>query len=528
MPVLLRERGADGSETVLAREQVRVDPQGKPVKVRLVHRPTEPGKKTYILDVPVQPDEKRPADNNRLECDVVVQELKVVKVLYIEGYPRFEYRYVKNLLERESTRDKRNKSIDLSVVLLEADEEYASEDRSARSDLPTRDELARFDVVIVGDADPKMAKLGDKNLRLLADFVRDGGGLLFLSGERYGLDAYRDTPLADVLPVESTRAAGKGADRAELIAAYRPVLTPAGRTHPVFRFVPDETENASIWSSQLPELLWFADGVRVKPGAEVLAVHPRAEASSRAGTERLPLVVQQFVGSGRSCYLGFDETWRWRFREHELRFNQFWIQMVRYLARNRLSQIELQLDRQVPYRRGMPIKVTVTFPDTAPPPTAETTVRVIVERRPAKASVSTAPVETQTLTLAKVEGSRAAYEALVTRTPEGSYRFWLSSPSTLASGIRPQALCEVIPPPGEMDRLQLNQGELEQAAQATHGRYYTLATAERLFDELPTGTRVAVETLQDPTRIWNRGGLFLLALGLLSTEWLFRKRRHLL
>ena len=44
------------------------------------------------------------------------------------------------------------------------------------------------------------------------------------------------------------------------------------------------------------------------------------------------------MGAGRTMFFGFDESWRWRYREDELRFNQFWIQTVRYLgARSKLT-----------------------------------------------------------------------------------------------------------------------------------------------------------------------------------------------
>jgi hypothetical protein len=528
--VTLRERTADGKEVVLATQPVRVDPQGKPVPVRLVHQPATPGKKTYVLEVPVQPDEKRPADNNRLECTVFVQEVRVIRVLYVEGSARYEYRYLKNLLERESSRDPRNKTIDLSVLLLDADDEYASQDRSARVEFPTREELGQYDVVILGDVDPKSAKLGERNLKYLADFVRDGGGLLAMAGPRWNPRAFRDTPLAAVLPVEVLDVPPRDEDRL-LADGYRLERTAAGRLHPILRFHPEEAENTAIWTRQLAELLWWAEGYRVKPGAEVLAVHPGRSAADphrpRApGEEGHPLMVQQFVGAGRSIFLGFDETWRWRLREHELRFNQFWIQAVRYLARGRLGQINLFLDRQTAYRRGMPIKVTIQFPDNAPPLDPQTDVQVLVERRPLP-PVGTAEAEVQTLRLAKLAGTRATYEGLLTRTPEGEYRFWLSAPAVPAAQ-RPQALARVRPPPGEMDRLTMNQPDLEQAARATHGRFFTLAAAERLVEELPAGTRVAVETLRAPQTLWNRAGVFGLALGLLSCEWLLRKRKHLL
>jgi hypothetical protein len=210
-------------------------------------------------------------------------------------------------------------------------------------------------------------------------------------------------------------------------------------------------------------------------------------------------------------------------------FNQFWLQTVRYLARSRLSRTDLRLDRQVPYRRGEPIKVTVRFPDDSPPPAAGTEVKVVVERKPPKGAGDHglgAETEVQTLQLAKLEGSRASYEALLTRTPEGEYRFWLSTPAV--PGSKPRAECKVLPPPGEMERLRMNQPDMERAAEESHGRFYNLADAERLLDELPAGTRVSLNTPRPPWLLWNNVGMFALVLFLLSSEWLLRKRKHLL
>ena len=59
-------------------------------------------------------------------------------------------------------RDKRNKTIDLKVLLLDADSEYASEDRSALADFPSKEELNGYDVILFGDVDPKERKIGDR------------------------------------------------------------------------------------------------------------------------------------------------------------------------------------------------------------------------------------------------------------------------------------------------------------------------------------------------------------------------------
>src|SRR5262249_44068597 len=273
VPVQLFEKGKDKP---LLEQRVSVDPQGKPVKVRFVYQPTEPGEKTYVIRVPVQPDETE-SYNNKLERTVLVRETKLFKVLYVEESQRYEYRFVKTLLERESNRSKGNKTIDLKVLLLEADPDYTTQDKSAIAEFPpTKADLNQFDVVILGDVDPRHPKMGDKNLENLAEFVRErGGGLLMIAGERYAPWAYKNTPLADVLPVEVVKET-PDAD-VPRPTGFRPELTAVGRLHPIFRFSPDEKDNDEIWG-RLREIFWWAEGFRLKPAAEVLAVHPKVKA----------------------------------------------------------------------------------------------------------------------------------------------------------------------------------------------------------------------------------------------------------
>jgi uncharacterized membrane protein len=514
VPVTLSEKQGDQLKE-LAREEVTLDPAGKPVKVRLTHTPTSPGEREYVVEVPAQPDETDAA-NNRLTRRIYVAEFQRTRVLYVEGYPRYEYRFLKTLLERESAATRANKTIDLKVLLADADPDYPKEDRSAVDSFPaTRDDLFnQYDLVILGDVDPRQPKLGDKHLQWLADFVREkGGGLLVIAGAQFMPAAYKDTPLADVLPVELSSTAGP--DNRDQIEGYRLRLAPVGRMHPLFRFVPDEADNQAIWDRLTP-LFWSAGTYKPKPAAEVLAIRPAV------GTEAAePLAVQHFAGAGRVMYFGFDEAWRWRLREDERLYNQFWIQTVRYLARTRLGRIELRADKQVPYRQGEPIRISVRFPDDVPPPEAKVAVQVTAE--------FIAPggeVEAQTLKLAKLDGSRATYETLLTRTAQGTYKFWLAAPTP--PGAKPLATAVVLPPPGEMDRLQMNRPDLERAALVSRGKFYTLADADRLPEELPPMPRVTLNQPRPPWPLWTHPAVFALAIGLLTGEWLLRKRRQLL
>ncbi len=445
-----------------------------------------------------------------------------------------------------------NKTIDLKVLLVGADALWPSSDKSAISEFPDKTKLNEFDVVILGDVNPRNPRIGEKHLNDLADFVRErGGGLLMIAGDQYAPYSYKQSPLADILPIDVTD------DRPspELVrprsVGYRPELTPVGRLHPMFRFDPDEKTNEEIWG-KLKEMYWWSEGYRPKPAAEILAVHPTVrepDAQARGRGEQHPLVLQHFVGAGRCMFLGFNETWRWRFREDEHRFNQFWIQTVRHLARSRAGRVELRLDRQTNYRRGEPVRITVRFSDDSPPPALETDVKIVVERKPPRASgvydkvggpeahpqPDAQATEVQTLSLTRLEGSRATYETLLTRTPEGEYRFWLSTPAV--PGQKPQAQCRILAPPGEMEQLQMNKSDMERVAQETGGSFHTIASADQLLADLPTGAHVTTDAVAaslqtcpqgDVWYVWRNWLTFLVALGLLTMYWTLRKRRHLL
>jgi hypothetical protein len=103
---------------------------------------------------------------------------------------------------------------------------------------------------------------------------------------------------------------------------------------------------------------------------------------------------------------------------------------------------------------------------------------------------------------------------------------WLSEPALPAD--KPKAECRVLAPPGEMEQLRMNQTDLERAAEESHGHFYTLANVENMFDNLPAGTRVTINAPGPPLLLWNHWLVFLLVLLIVSTEWLLRKRLHLL
>jgi hypothetical protein len=402
---------------------------------------------------------------------------------------------------------------------------------NARAGAPTRPDARGSTLVVLSESRGGDGKITD-HLKNLADFVRvKGGGLLFLSGEHGTPLAYFDTPLADVLPVQP---GSSGSTRTEStptpVDGFRPRVTPAGRQHPLFRFSPDEAEAAAIWN-RLQPLYWSSTGYRRKPNAVVLAVHPDRSAEGGAAGEQHPLVLQAFAGAGSVLFLGFDDTWRWRFRNEEEQFDRFWIQAVRVLSRSRIRRVELKVAPKSEFRRDEKMTVVVRFPVEAPAPPSGQPVRVTLARGPlpnADGSPGAGPTEMTTLTLGRIPGPGVQYETVLTRTPEGEYRFTLAEPEPQPGQSAASAVARVLPPLNELDRVELNVPDLTAAASLSNGGFYTLATADKLFDDLKKPERVRLNEPCSPIELWNQPVVYLLLVFLFAAEWLLRKRERLL
>jgi hypothetical protein len=65
------------------------------------------------------------------------------------------------------------------------------------------------------------------------------------------------------------------------------------------------------------------------------------------------------------------------------------------------------------------------------------------------------------------------------------------------------------------------------AARETGGKYYDLADADKLIDELPHGTRMTLSSARD-TELWNTLGVLALVMSFVTAEWILRKLGHLL
>lgn len=315
--VRLREEGAqqplaEKDLTIRGTEQAHVD---------LAFRAESAG--AHTLSVEVQPNAELPEDLKENNSDSVLVRVsdEKLKVLYLEGLPRWDFRFLKNAMRRDFGLSGR--TAEQPDMVLEA--EYRRLDPAARPPLPsTLDELAEYHLIVIGDVSP--ALLDASLLALVDQAVRERGvGLIVQAGPRAMPHAF-DAPLLDLLPVRiRPRAAGIAAP------AHKPFklkVSPEGAIHECLRLYDDPQRSENIWA-QMPPSYWCAAAERPSAGATVLAHNASIE--TRFG--KLPLVAWHFAGQGRVLFIGTDSTWLWRQNVADRYFYRFWGQALRFVAR---------------------------------------------------------------------------------------------------------------------------------------------------------------------------------------------------
>jgi uncharacterized membrane protein len=506
-----------GHAKILQSTEVDFDAEGQSVSAELTHVPDSEGEFDFIVEAETLPGETN-TQNNSVVRRVQVRE-EELRVLLVEWLPRWEYRHLKPLLERDPT-------VELHTVLQQADVGYSNDDRTALSRFPVdREVLMEYDVLILGDVD--LTYLGPGTIDSVRAFVAErGGGLVMIAGARHNPHSYRETLLEDLLPVEihgSYDPSSLPAESSPL--GFRPKLTVEGRTRAALRLADTAEENERLWD-RLPQLFWIHESGRRKPATQVLAVHPTRH--SEGGP--LPVIAIQRFGAGQVLFHATDELWQWRQRVEDRHYGRYWLQMIRYLSRSKLRSnaqgIELAVDRSL-YEQGDTVEITARFLDVRTTPVTNAGIEAVIEGPSGFR---------ESVDLTRRRGAPDLFVGRISGLVAGSYHAWLSeSASTTTDGV------EQASPPAEVPstdfRVEISEGEIRDrvfqrtelaaAAKRSHGSDYGFWEADRLLEEIPHGRAVPISN-EILFPLWNRWeSLVLLAL-LLASEWIFRKRSGLI
>jgi uncharacterized membrane protein len=282
-------------------------------------KPDKPGEVKLTLTIPKTPGERYP-ENNSQEAPLSIRK-EQLHVLVIESFPRWEYRYLRNALERDP-------GVDVSCLLLHPGLGKVGEGRGYLKTFPKDEELTKYDVVFLGDVGLAKDQLKAENCVALQKLVRDQAcGLVFMPGFHGFQSTLQETPLADLLPViwDAAQPRGWGSS-----APGKFALTEAG-SHSLLTKLEDSDEaSARVWGT-LPGFQWYAPALRAKAGTEILATH--GSESNQFG--RVPLIVTKTYGAGKILFMGTDGAWRWRKGVEDKYHYRFWGQVVRWMAYQR-------------------------------------------------------------------------------------------------------------------------------------------------------------------------------------------------
>jgi hypothetical protein len=315
--IKLRTSGAAGDEVT---KELRI-PAMRRTSDWLIWKPTAAGEYTVTLDVPAHADEVI-TENNRLDATIAIREEKL-RVLVVESYPRWEYRFLRNALSRDP-------GVEVSCLLFHPGlSKPGGGNKDYIKEFPQGlDELSKFDVVFLGDVGAEEGQLTHEQCRLLKGLVEhQASGLVFMPGMQGRQFSLLETALEDLYPVvlDAVQPSGWGSRTPSHFE-----LTELGRRSLLTKLADVQEENFEVWES-LPGFQWYAPVLRAKAGAEVLCVHK--DMTNEYG--RLPLLVTRTFGSGKVLFMGTDGAWRWRKGVEDKYHYRFWGQVVRWMAYQR-------------------------------------------------------------------------------------------------------------------------------------------------------------------------------------------------
>ncbi len=520
---LLEQRVGDderavGEGTVVSTLEVAAPDGGTgQATAQFSHTAAEPGRFVYrVRAVPIA-GESEQADNQSSSSVVKVLSRQSVRVLLVAGAPTWDYRLVQKLLARDKT-------MQVSCWLQTLDEERAQEGTRPISRLPiTKNELFYYDVILLFDPSPQ--EIDRAWIDLLKQFVGEhSGGLLFMAGPKHSgrlLTSARTAEFGKLLPVAFGDV--EALEVAALLSgnqrAWPLKLVAANADNPVMRFYPQQDETLRRWET-LPGILWSFPCQDARPAAQVLVEH--SDPTVRGALGARPLMVAGRYGSGRTLYMGFNGTWRWRKAGRQAEFfDKFWIQSIRYLLEGRSLEgrrrgsIETDRDR---YEVGQRITLAARLQDTAYEPLVATKV---------DATIQVAGQSPETATLLAVANQPGVFQATLMARQTGIHQVRIALAVGGSDSGQIESSFSVELPTVETNQVWLNKPLLLDLASLSGGRYFDVDQLEKLADAVPDRTET-IETRSQPRPLWDVQGMLLALVGLLCAEWLIRKRFRLL
>ncbi|MEM7500924.1 MAG: glutamine amidotransferase [Pseudomonadota bacterium] len=434
--------------------------------------------------------------NNRRVRLVDVQDDQY-NVLYLEGEPRWEYKFMRRAVHGDGDLEL------VSLLRVSPNKFYrqgvVSPEQLADGFPTSAEELYTYDALIIGSIEAASLTLDQQ--ALIRDFVAERGGtLLMLAGRRgLGNGGWGQSPVADALPTRLPQA-----DVDSFFRVHAPVaITPQGADNEMLKLAVDDGENLTAWSG-LPAVADYQLTGTLKPAAITLLT---------SDTEQgvLPLLVTQPFGKGRSYVFATGGTWRWQMSlpVEDERHETFWRQLLRTLVANAPPPSSVTASSR-PGAGGIHLRAEFRNPSFA-----------ALDDISATAVVANSEGDSWTVELTPADEA-GAFVGEVDPQTSGTFfvEAFAESDQTVVSTVRASLAHEASQ--AEYFGIRSKPNLLGRLSDATGGE---LLAADQL-SELPDLLRYSKAGITEvETRaIWDMPALFLMLIALKFTEWLLRRR----
>ncbi len=510
LPVTLRR-----DETLLATRMLQTTPGKRRYTLDFEFVPESVGKAVFTVEVTTAPGERISVNNKRQFVIRVIRDK--IRVLQVVGRPSWDERFLRKLL-------KKNPNVDLiSFFILRTS---ASLDVARRNELslipfPTRElfeeQLGSFDLIIFQNFTYRGYQMR-QYLPLIRDYVRAGGGFVMIGGDlSFASGGYTGTPIEEFLPVTLPRG-GKLVD----LARFKPVLTEAGRYHPITMLDIVPEANAEAWA-KLPPLSGSNRVAGLAPGGLALTTHPTLKSADGPS----PVISVREFGDGRVLAVTSDSTWHWDLLAvgeggDSRNFYKFWGNAIRWLIQDPdLKPLRVHADRD-----RYPLGVSVTMvarafgPDYTPAEDAEINFQVTRRRDGSEADGAKD-------TVAAVCRTDAAGECVVRLTPPRDGGWTIEASATIGEvELSDEDLFIVATDPIELRQTAARRDTLTRLARAGGGSIRDLGDGLEGLNLVEP--RVLKINRRRDVPLWSSVWLLLIAVLLPSIEWFLRRRWGLL
>jgi uncharacterized membrane protein len=486
----------DGGKVLTTRE-ITFGPDGNIQTESLLFNAGAAGAKPLSFSIDPLPGEENRA-NNALTRLVDVRSEKR-RILYIEGEPRWEYKFIRRAEDDD-------RIVQISSMMRTSENKIyrqgIAEPKELAEGFPTKvEDLFPYQGIIIGSVEANY--FTPEQQALIKDFVdRRGGGLLLLGG-RYSLadGAWGVSSMADLLPTMLPNRKGTfHRDQATV------ELTPAGAESIICRLVEDPAKNIERWK-KLPPLMDYEEIGTPKPGAAVLV-------EAKVGSRNLPLLATENYGRGRTAIMATSSTWHWRMLlpVDDKSQEEFWQQLLRWLVSDSPGRVYSSLPNPMLFDDGH-VRVSADVRDKKYMPLGDARVEAHF----------LGPQNTAALVeMTPDPNSPGIFNAEWTAEKPGTYTVEISAKRGDEDVGRDTLMFQRIDGVAENFRTEQNRDLLEKLASQTGGRYWQPQELSKLSNEIPYSE--AGITIREAKDLWNMPAIFVLILLLPSSEWLLRRK----